>query len=237
MNRYTYVKNNSINFNDPSGHKPSCSDDTFVNGKCLDAVGYLKYELQQTYKIKLRGTWKVDEITNLSEALERTATYVGGVDKLNAYFLRAVRQHDANATGIFIERVAAQRPYGKSVAVWCGGNTQNGCAKNTIIFGDDLFTMQYQDGKSLGAGRGGAAYPRPSTWSYDQKFQFSMAHEFGHIITDANPNSFTQYLLDNSDPSKTDGAKYEAMANEIALQVISGGNSFSDFSNPAVWGY
>ena len=62
LDRYAYVNNSPIRYIDPSGHQ-ACRDDHYVNRRCLNETGFLKYNLEEEYDIKLTGGWDNDELT------------------------------------------------------------------------------------------------------------------------------------------------------------------------------
>ncbi|MFQ5401089.1 MAG: RHS repeat domain-containing protein [Anaerolineae bacterium] len=71
FNRYSYVENRVMNFNDPTGH---CGADTAADGgmdldlyfQCLD----VQYGLQRQYDIEIGGYWLLSEMELLRDSLQ-----------------------------------------------------------------------------------------------------------------------------------------------------------------------
>lgn len=228
--------NSPVNFNDPTGHIPSCDPDDALCQQKQSAQtknqnsGYLKRELTKKYRIKFEGDWKDFELRMVSEALRKMAAYIGGEKNLNTAFTSAAQSLDANATVITMERVARARINPNSTAPaaagWCNGSTGHGCIKTAIQVADDTFSHTYQ--------YGGSDYPRPTSFNLDERIQFTFAHEFTHVLADASPIAVNVYK------SVWQG-KEENMANEFAQSAISQGSLETQFSGWAVdygfWNY
>lgn len=163
----------------------------------------------------------------MRSTLSKLASALGGTDNLNAAIVAGAQKYDKNATHIAVERVAGARwnPTSSkpSVAAWCKGSSEESCSKNTIVFADDTFSSDYQFNTGVN-GMVGPAYNRTKfTTDLDTAIQFTMAHEFGHVLSDANPIALKTY-------SAVWGGDDESMANELALQTISGGSQFAGWA-------
>jgi RHS repeat-associated protein len=225
--RFSYVLNRPTKFNDPTGHQANCDpEDTQCkeDAKNADLDKSLKYALEKKYKINIRGNWTAAELKILRNAMQSVSNYVGGDANLNAAILAAAKRNKAQATSINIDRIAQSRwnlgttsPAGPSVAAWCKGSTSYTCSENSMVVADDALSLCYQQSTC-----GGPAHKRSGQFSNEQYLQFSIVHEFGHILSDANPDALKNYQ-----------GTEEAMANELADHIVSGGNISTPFTKTA----
>ncbi len=162
--------NSPVNFNDPTGHVPSCDpDDIQCQQKQKSKTGnqnadYIKRGLMKKYNIKFDGDWASSELGIVSEALRKMAAYVGGEKNLNTAFTLAAQSWDKNATAITLLRVSTYSinpnttdSNGPSAAGWCN------CAGATISFGGAVFDSDYHKGSNRTERPYGPAYQRPSS--------------------------------------------------------------------------
>ena len=81
-NRFGYVHNNPINFNDPTGHK-TCSDDGYC-GKLSD-VNYQKHvysnAIKDKYEWGLEDNWSLRDIKSIYQTGHEIEKYVDGITK------------------------------------------------------------------------------------------------------------------------------------------------------------
>lgn len=83
FNRYSYVENRPINFNDPTGH---CSGDPNDENNPDIGCWSLLYSLEDTYGIWLTGDWLIDELLDLVLGLSDLEARLGGIDYFRAAF-------------------------------------------------------------------------------------------------------------------------------------------------------
>ncbi len=182
-NRYAYVRNNPIRYNDPSGHM-SCDTDN-----CKQATGKgltMQDIIQDKYTVQVEGKWKKDEVISLYKTLNKAAAALGGVENLNDAILTTAKNNDPNATYITYLRVATDGyipgDLGSAAAAWCGNGSAD-CPKNTIVVSDKTFSDCYQTSTCPKPDKENPGYTRPVTWnSTDLGSQFTMAHELGTCL-------------------------------------------------------
>ncbi|MCK5897327.1 MAG: hypothetical protein KAG20_11000, partial [Cocleimonas sp.] len=75
-NRYTYVLNNALSFNDPSGH---CATE---DSECTT----LRDEIEGGYDLSIEGIWRLDELQTFYSALLQYVEWIGGFNKFNGRF-------------------------------------------------------------------------------------------------------------------------------------------------------
>jgi RHS repeat-associated protein len=127
INRYSYVMNNSINNNDPSGHV-ICTDDGYC-GKISD-YGYQKHvytnAITDVYKWNLKGNWNLKELEGIYNAGYQMQTYLdkltggNGLDWLNKYLGETNIAHSASGPSWVPRDRDSAMP---SLASGNGGNT------------------------------------------------------------------------------------------------------------------
>ena len=205
LNRFGYVLNNPIRYNDPSGHK-ECESTNCNSG--ISASAAIKRELEKTYKIKIEGSWNQKESINLRDALFKLEKYLGGRDKLNNLITAAARNRDATTISILKVPTTTYKTGDPARAAWCNGNTKGNCEANRIVYADGMFDTSYQ--------RSGTSFLKPRKFSPEERIQHSMVHEFIHAFADVRPNAVSEYA------SRGLGIE-EDMANTVAVYVVSGG--------------
>ncbi|MDQ3005568.1 MAG: RHS repeat-associated core domain-containing protein [Chloroflexota bacterium] len=200
--RFAYVFNNPIKYNDPSGHI-GCDED--VNGKCIPTIK----SLESQYDIKLTGGWNQNELLILNDALSKLAAHVGGADNLNDVFHDALDAHNIDADRLIFDKPKQENCPGNAQACWLHD-------QGTISLSDAAFSAQYQT-------RPGAFRPAELglKGNIEASIQVTIVHEIGHVFADARPASVIVYRWRVPNPGKKDNAE-ERMANTIAFYVISG---------------
>jgi RHS repeat-associated protein len=80
LDRYVYVNNNPVRYNDPSGHK-ICTDDGYCGS--ISDTSYQKYiysnAIKDVYKWNLKGNWSLDELKTIYQTGRDIEQYVDSV--------------------------------------------------------------------------------------------------------------------------------------------------------------
>jgi hypothetical protein len=231
--RYAYANNNPLYYTDPSGHIPTCGDDECELEPNVDD---LRDSIEEVYAVEIEGNWSYNELLLMNSVLNLYADYLGGVDHLNALTREALVSHGLfDRYKIGLHRFPGNGKSGSVIlgdnghyaASWCGGSKWGMCwgAQGDIVFSDNIFTKDYQD---LMQNRQGF------NLSPNQGAMVTMAHELTHVFADARPGAVSSYgKLFSGRPGKT--SDVENMANVMALYLVTGGASWANTKNNALW--
>jgi len=207
--RYAYALNNPIRYNDPSGHKECESEDD--NGQCLNQLNFTKKEIQGIYDVNLKGRWKIDQLLNLYQVLDKYAAAVGGADRFN--FL---------VSGVNVILDTGTIPLcGAAYACWNN--------RDTIYLHQEIFGFAYlQNYLQAPSAR------RPAELGLDNpdmSSQVTIAHEFTHLMADDFYTSSIIYGLNVDDAEAFGGSSEESMATAVGIYVVTGGQPYPAYQD------
>ena len=77
-NRYSYVTNRPVNFNDPTGHKPVCDEDPASCEK-LTPAEELKIKIKDEYNWDIQGDVKLKDLETIFQTGQDIENYVDGL--------------------------------------------------------------------------------------------------------------------------------------------------------------
>lgn len=220
LDRYAYVSNNSLRYTDPSGHR-ACEDDSCehnLNQKTYTKEETLTYKLEKNYNINIEGSWNIDELNILANALDAAAYHAGGISNLNDVFHDALENRGSSADQItFFNGTKDQgtAECGKGFAP-----TSNACwnwKTGTIVMSDFHFSKAYQQNRQI---------PGINLANnLDLYFQKTILHEMSHVFTDARPISSWIYQSYVENETAYGRSAYESMANASAYYILTGGGN------------
>ena len=75
-NRYSYVANRPVNFNDPSGHISECGEGEEADCERLSPTESLKLEIKTRYNWDIKGNWSLGDLQGIYETGQDIEKYV-----------------------------------------------------------------------------------------------------------------------------------------------------------------
>jgi hypothetical protein len=221
LNRYSYVVNRPTIYTDPSGHEVCWEGSQF--GNCLNKIGYLKKDLEDTYSIKIEGRWETKEILLLGAALEQAAELVGGVEKLKIELRTSMKNQKAKRDVFTFWMVSDDER--RRLCGYAGTTSGSPCAPASgAVFSPSNFTPSWR--------------PRVPTWAEgkpDVIAEIMILHEISHHLINANPIILVAYASPRSslitNPTAFEKWPVESLADAIAYYAILDGQSYPGYED------
>ena len=223
FDRFSYVSNNPINNNDPSGNI-ECEVDS--EGNCVTlTIEQLMLTLEEKYAISITGNWTIEQLKNLRDALILYSNSLGSTEDFNAIINQIPQGNDELAN----QRIEINLE-GDGKRSECDGYACWVAFSGTIYLSQNIFTNDYlrdfiglkRRPKSLGLNN-----PNKSS-------QITVAHEITHAFADVFPDSQYIYALMVNNDFEFGGSFEESMASAIAIFAISNGRIYPGYQDQSI---